>query len=81
MARQKFLRFPTESLDLLEPALNLLMGSSIGLPRDMPAHTSMLQRLFNGMRDDFEAKPGVLEILVMRALVYRVDLLAQLLHC
>jgi hypothetical protein len=75
IARQKRLDFPAEALDLCEPALGLLMGGRIGLPRDLPAQAGVLQRLFDRVLDDVEAKPGVLEILVMRALVQRLDLL------
>lgn len=64
MARQKRLSLPPEFLDVCEPALDVLMGGRIGLPRNVPAQAGVLQRLFDRMLDDVEAKPGVFEILV-----------------
>jgi hypothetical protein len=69
MARQEFLRFSAESLDLCEPTLDLLMCRYVGLPGDISTQASVLQRLFDGMLDDFKTKSSMLEILVMRALV------------
>jgi hypothetical protein len=80
MARQQRLRRLSEFLDLCEPVFDLPMCGYIGLPGDLPAQAGVLQGFLDGVLDDVEAKLCVFEVLVMCALLERLDLLAQLLN-